>query len=168
MSINVNQPDILFASALKSQVIYGVIHLKKRLCVEIEKLLKEIVESYDQRKVDILFESLLDQWLYFFFNEQNYKDTRPGKGNIEVVLLINKENPIDVPLIENENGKNGVLYTNLELAKKSAEFKCKIGKMKGKNALDLFYIIKGSDGVYIQGNYGNILAIKRDLKKFQK
>ena len=24
MSINVNQPDILFASALKSQVIYGV------------------------------------------------------------------------------------------------------------------------------------------------
>lgn len=134
--------------------------------MEIEKLLKEIVESYDQRKVDTLFESLLDHWLYFFFNEQNSKNTPPGEENIEVVLLINKENQIDVPLIKNDNSNNGVLYTNPELAKKSAKFKCKIGKIKGRNAFDMFCKIKGMDGVYIQGKYGNILLTKMDLERF--
>ena len=134
--------------------------------MEIEKILGEIINEYDHAKVDILFESLQDHWLYFFFNEPKGKNTRPGDENVVVILQTDKENPIIVPLIKDENGCNGVLYTNGELAKKSAEINCKIGKMKGKNAFNMFYGMKGVDSVFIQGNYGNILPRRSDLAKF--
>lgn len=126
-------------------------------------MLEEIIIDYDPAKVDKLFESLQDHWLYFFFNEPEGKNTRPGEGNVVVILQTDKENPIIVPLIKNEDGCNGVLYTNSELAIKSAEFNCKIGKMKGKKAFNMFYGMKGVDSVFIQGNYGNILPRRSDL-----
>lgn len=120
----------------------------------IEELLKEIIDGDKNNVTNIFFKTILDSWVYFFFNETNGSDTRPGIGNVEVVLFTSKDNPILVPLIENDQGANGVIYTNLKLAVDSAEFNCKVGKTKGRNAFKMFYEIEKVDGIIIQSNYG--------------
>ena len=64
----------------------------------------------------IIFEAFLDKWMYFYFHETNGKDTKPGKGNVDVVVFIGKDNPINVPMVDNELGRNGVVYTSSDLA----------------------------------------------------
>jgi len=128
----------------------------ERNYVDIEKLFEEIIESDNNDNEDQLFKVLLDNWVYFYFHETNGKDTKPGKGNVDVVLFTGKDNPINVPMIDNELGINGAIYTNINLAISLAEFDCKVGKMRGVNAFDLFYTIKGFDGLYIQSNHGHI------------
>ncbi len=132
----------------------------------IEKLLKEIVDEYDQAKVKNLFDLLLDSWLYFYFNEQPGRDSRVSDGNVISILQVDKEKPIMVPLIKNEHGCNGVLYTNSEFAKTTAESDCKIAKMKCRDVFGMFYRMRGVDSVYIQGNYGNILPSRNDLAMY--
>ena len=80
--------------------------------VDIEILFEEVIESGDNKGADQLFEALLDHWVYFYFHETNEKDTKPGKGNVDVVIFTGKDNPINVPMVENELGRNGVVYTN--------------------------------------------------------
>jgi len=142
----------------------------KSLCLSVkdknmntENLLDEIITEYDQDKVNILFELLDDEWLYFFFNEKNGTVASHRDKNIVKIVSVNKDNPITVPLIVNENGSNGVLYTNIDLAIKLAEFDCTVGKMKGKNVFDFYYGMENVDGVYIQGNSGNILSSWENL-----
>ena len=141
--------------------------IKKRYLVNIDNLMKDIIDG-EENKIDIFFESILDCWLYFFFNEKNGKDTKPGKGNVEVVLFTGKDNPILVPLVENEKGRNAILYTNSELAQRSVEFNCKIGKMKGRNALKMFHELTNVDSVFIQGNYGYIHPTRKELANMVK
>ena len=137
----------------------------ERQIVDIEELMVEIIDGDKNNKTELLFKTILDRWVYFFFNETNDSDTKPGTGNIDVVLFTSEENPILVPLIENEQGINGVVYTNSELAVKSAEFNCKVGKMKGKNAFKMFYEMKNLNSVFIQSNYGFIHPSRKELAK---
>ena len=143
-------------------------HLKKKTKVDIDKVIEEIAEKYDQQKVDKLFSYLLNQWIYFFYLERDGEDAKPCQGNVEVILKVDKENPIDIPYVETDEGNFGVLYTNAKLSKKLAEFKCKIGKMKGKNAFSMFSGIEKLDGVCIQGNTAHIMPTKKQLAKWCK
>jgi hypothetical protein len=113
----------------------------------------------------LFFKAILDHWVYFFFNETNGTDTKPGKGNIDVVLFTSEKNPILVPLVENDQGTNSVIYTNSELAVKSAEFNCKVGKMKGENAFKMFCEMKNLNSIFIQSNYGFIHPSRQQLAK---
>ena len=131
--------------------------------MDIEKLLQEVIESDGNNKIDIFKEAIVDHWVYFFFNEVNGADTKPGKGNVEVVIFTSKENPIMVPLVENETGCSGVLYTNSDLAVSSAEFDCKVAKMRGRRAFKLFYELKNVDGIYILGNYGHLRPSREEF-----
>ena len=133
--------------------------------MDIEELMVEIIDGDKSNKIELLFKTILDHWVYFFFNETEGSDTKPGKGNIDVVLFTSEDNPILIPLIENDQGTNGVVYTNSELAVKSAEFNCKVGKMKGKNAFKMFYEMKNIDSVFIQSNHGYIHPSRQELAK---
>jgi hypothetical protein len=126
------------------------------MCVDIEVLFEDIIESGNDEKASHLFEALLDHWVYFYFHETNNKDTKPGKGNVDVVIFTGKHNPINVPMVENELGRNGVVYTNSDLALRSAKFDCKVGKMRGVNAFEMFYATKDFGGLYIQADHGHI------------
>ena len=124
--------------------------------MDIEKLFEEVIESNDDNIANHLFDALLDSWVYFYFHETNGKDTKPGKGNVDVVIFTDKDNPINVPLVENESGRNGVVYTNSDLALRMAEFDCKIGKMRGINAFQMLLATRDFGGLYIQADYGHI------------
>ena len=124
--------------------------------MDIEKLFEEVIESNDDNIANHLFDALLDSWVYFYFHETNGKDTKPGKGNVDVVIFTDKDNPINVPMVENESGRNGVVYTNSDLALRMAEFDCKIGKMRGINAFQMLLATRGFGGLYIQADYGHI------------
>ena len=124
--------------------------------MDIEKLFEEVIESNDDNIANHLFDALLDSWVYFYFHETNGKDTKPGKGNVDIVIFTDKDNPINVPLVENESGRNGVVYTNSDLALRMAEFDCKIGKMRGINAFQMLLATRDFGGLYIQADYGHI------------
>ena len=124
--------------------------------MDIEKLFEEVIESNDDNIANHLFDAVLDSWVYFYFHETNGKDTKPGKGNVDVVIFTDKDNPINVPLVENESGRNGVVYTNSDLALRMAEFDCKIGKMRGINAFQMLLATRDFGGLYIQADYGHI------------
>jgi hypothetical protein len=128
----------------------------ERTCVDIEILFEEIIESDNDEKASHLFEALLDHWVYFYFHETNNKDTKPGKGNVDVVIFTGKDNPINVPMVEDKFGRNGVVYTNSDLALRLAEFDCKVGKMRGIKAFEMFYATKEFGGLYIQADCGHI------------
>jgi hypothetical protein len=131
--------------------------------MDIDKLLGEVLDGNDTGKINTFFEAILDHWVYFFFNETSDSDTKPGKGNVEVVLFTSKDNPILVPMIQNDQGCNAVIYTNSDLAIRSAEFSCKIGKMRGRDAFKMFYGLKKLDRVYIQGDCGYLHPSREDL-----
>ena len=124
--------------------------------MDIEILFEEIIESGNDERSIQLFEALLERWVYFYFHETDGKDTKPGKGNVDVVIFTGKDNPINLPMIENELGRNGVVYTNSDLALRLAEFDCKVAKMRGINAFEMLYATKEFGGLYIQANYGHI------------
>jgi len=133
--------------------------------VDIEKLFEEVIDTDDDKTSNLLLDALLDHWVHFFFYETNGKDTKPGKGNVDVVIFTGKDNPINLPMIDNELGRNGVIYTNPELAISLAEFDCKVGKMRGKAALEMLYGTKDVSGIYIQANYGNIHLNKAKISE---
>jgi len=124
--------------------------------VNIEKLFEEIIESDDSTNEKHLFVALLEHWLYFYFHETNGKNTKAGNGNVEVVIFTGKDNKINVPMVENELGRNAVVYTNSDLALRMAQFDCKVAKMRGINAFEMFYATKEFGGLYIQADYGHI------------
>ncbi len=131
--------------------------------MNLEILFKEIIEGDSSEISNQFFDAILDHWLYFYFHEKPGSDTKPGKGNVDVVLFTGKDNPITIPMVENELGCNGVAYTNSDLSLRSAEFECKVGKMRGVNALKMFYGIPSLDGIYIQGDYGHIHLNKEKI-----
>lgn len=124
--------------------------------MDIEVEFEEIIKSGNGERSIQLFEALLNHWVYFYFHETNGKDTKPEKGNVDVVIFTGKDNPINLPMVENKQGRNGVVYTNSDLALRLTEFDCKVGKMRGINAFEMLYATKGFGGIYIQTNYGHI------------
>ena len=58
--------------------------------MDIEILIEEIIESDDNKNEGQFFKALLGHWVYFYFHETKGKDTKPGKGNVDVVTLSGK------------------------------------------------------------------------------
>jgi hypothetical protein len=129
--------------------------------VDIEKLIEDVIES-DKNEAEF-FDMLLENWVYFYFHETNGRDTKPSKENVDVVIFTGKDNPINLPMVENELGRNGVIYTNSDLALRVAEFSCKVGKMRGLNAIKMLYATKDFGGLYIQAEYGHIYLNKKKV-----
>jgi len=125
----------------------------------------EIIDGGQISKTKLLFKAISDRWVYFFFNEMGGSDTKPGEGNVDVVFFSGKDNPMLIPLISNDQGVNGVVYTTLELAIESVEFNCKIGKMKGKDAFKMFYQTEQVDSVYIQSGHGFIHPSRQEFAR---
>lgn len=67
--------------------------------------------------------------------------------------------------MKNEKGNNGIIYTNSEVAVKLAELKCKVGKMKGVKAFEMFLGISSIDAVYVQSNACNVHIPKNEIKR---
>jgi hypothetical protein len=124
--------------------------------VNVEKLLQEIIDAGDDVILDPFLETILENWVYFHFSESKGKDTKPGEGNIVVVLQIDSDNPILLPLVDDEQGLNGVIFTNSDVAIRLAEFNCKIGKMSGRRVFKMLFDLGNIDSVYIQGDYGKV------------
>ena len=124
--------------------------------MNLEKLIESILKHDSFENESQLFDVLLDSWVYFYFHETNGNDTTPGRDNVEAVIFIGTDNPINLPMVDNGSGRNGVIYTNLELAIRLTSFNCKIGKMRGINAIKMHNEIKGFGGLYIQADYGQI------------
>ena len=78
-------------------------------------------------------------------------------------MFTSKDNPILIPMIENTHGCNGVVYTNPALAIKSAEFNCKIGKLRGRDAFKMFYGLNDLDRVDMHGDCGYLHPSRDDL-----
>ena len=133
--------------------------------MSIEKLLEEAVYDGDLDKLEKFLELIMDEWVFFFLHESQGKNTPISSGNIERIISINKENPINLLTISNEAGNNGVIYTSSDLAVSLAEVDCKVGKMKGRKAFKMFLGIPDVDGVYIQATSCNAHIPKNEIRK---
>ena len=133
--------------------------------MDIEKLFEEVIESNDDDLADCLFDALVDHWVHFYFHETNGKDTKPGIGNVDVVIFIGKDNPINIPMVENDLGINGVVYTNSDLAGRMAKFDCKVAKSRGMNAFEILSDTENFGGIYLQSEYGHIHINKEKVNE---
>jgi len=136
--------------------------------MDIEEELRKIVSENNTGNLDAFLDVILEKWLYFLFIEPEGKNTPASSKNVISILHTNKENPVNIPLVKNEEGTFGVLYTNEKLAISGAKFSCKIGHMKGRKALKLYYKTKGIDSVYIVGTHGNILLHPNELERLSE
>ena len=129
-----------------------------------ETLFDISIEEDNDEKLDESIQLAMDEWVYFFFNEKEGKNTPAGSGNVEQIIFTGKDNPIHIPLIKNEYGVNGVIYFTMEQAKRSVEFDCKIAKMRGHKALTLYYELEPIDAIYLQSS-NNYVRIPRAKMK---
>ena len=107
----------------------------------------------------------MGRWVFFLILEKEGQDTPISSGNVEHIIFTGKNNPINIPTINDRNGNNGVIYTNSDLAVKSAEFKCRIGKMKGLKAFEMFRDIASINAVYVQSGTCNVHITKREIER---
>ena len=131
-----------------------------------ESLFEEAIKKDDFVKLEKSIKLVLDEWLYFFMWEKEGKDTPVSTENVVSVISVGKDNPISIPLIKDDQGGLGVLYFTQELAVKSAEFNCKVGKMKGRNALAMFKGMAGVDSVAIQST--NEYHVRMPLQEIER
>ena len=84
--------------------------------MNIEKLFKEAVDENDSIKLKEFLDVLMNRWVFFFLLEKKGQDTPISSGNVEYIISTGKDNPINIATIYDENGNNGVIYTNIDLA----------------------------------------------------
>jgi hypothetical protein len=118
--------------------------------MNVESLFEEAIMKDDRDQLERSIELVMNEWLYFFMWEKPGKNTPASSENVVSIITTGKDNPISIPLIKDAEGGLGVLYFTQELAAKSAEFNCKVGKMKGRRALAMFKDLAGVDAVAIQ------------------
>jgi len=133
--------------------------------LDLEKLFDESVEEKDTEKLESFLGILMDSWVYFFLLEIGGKDTPVSSGELTHIILTGKDNSINIPTINNEQGNSGIIYTNKELAVTSAEFNCKVGKMKGLEAFQMFLGISSIDAIYVQSNTCNVHIPKKEINR---
>ena len=88
-----------------------------------------------------------------------------SSGNIVRTISVSKKNLARVPTIKTEDGIHGVLYTNRDLAINSAEFRCKVGKMKGESVSNVLWHA-GIDAIYVQCNTCNVRLPREKINYF--
>ncbi|NRB37727.1 MAG: hypothetical protein HRU20_04570 [Pseudomonadales bacterium] len=133
--------------------------------MDLEKLFEDAVDEDDSEKLEKFLELLMDCWVFFFLLEKEGQDTPISSENVEQIIFTGKDNPINIPTISDESGNNGVIYTNSDLAERSAEFKCKVGRMRGIKALEMFLDIPSIDAVYIQCDTCNVHIPKNEIRR---
>ncbi|WP_257274941.1 hypothetical protein, partial [Endozoicomonas sp. SESOKO4] len=94
--------------------------------MDLENLFEEAVDENDSEKLEKFLQLLMKEWVYFFLLETGGRDTPVSTDKVEHIITTGKDNPINVPTINNEDGSHGVIYTNMELALNCAEFRCKV------------------------------------------
>lgn len=134
--------------------------------MDIEKLFEEAVEEDNHEKLEEFIWHLMDHWVYFFMIESEGNEYPVSSGNIVRTISVSKKNLARVPTIKTEDGIHGVLYTNRDLAINSAEFRCKVGKMKGVKAFQMFYGMPGIDAIYVQCNTCNVRLPREKINYF--
>ncbi len=133
--------------------------------MKLEKIFEDAVNENDSGKLEYFLGLLMNDWVYFFLFETAEKNTPISSGNIVHIISTGKNNPINIPTINDANGNNCVIYTNSELAVKLAETKCKVGKMKGVKAFEMFLSMSKIDAIYIQSNNCNIHIPKNEIQR---
>lgn len=88
--------------------------------MDLEKLFEEAVIENDSKKLNKFLQLLKNEWVYFFLLETIGRDAPSNTDKVEHIITTGKNNPINIPTINNEDGCNGVIYTNMELALNSA------------------------------------------------
>ncbi len=136
----------------------------------LEKLFNESIDTGDDEKLEKAIGLIMSEWVYFFVFEREGVDTPVSTDKVDYIITTSKENPINIPLIQDENSTCGVIYFTSEHAKKCAEFNCKIGKMKGAKAFELFLDLPVVDEVCLQSSVSYVLLpnseIRRLLEKY--
>ena len=130
-----------------------------------ETLFDESVETDDDDKLEKSIELVMEEWVYFFIFEKEGMNTPVSTDKVDYIITTSKENPINIPLIKDDNGVNGVIYFTSEFAVKSAEFNCKVAKMKGSKALQLFLDQSAIDAVYLQSSNNNVHIPKNEIRR---
>lgn len=133
--------------------------------MDLEKLFEEAIDEDDSEKLERFLKLLMGRWVYFFLLETDGKDTPISSGNVEYIITTGKDNPINIPTINDENGNHGVIYTNGDLAVNSAEFHCKVGKMRGIKAFEMFRDISSIDAVYVQSTTCNVRIPQNEIRR---
>lgn len=125
-----------------------------------ESLFDESIAEDNEEKLQKSLQLIMREWVYFFFFEKEGVNTPASTSKVAHVIVTGKDNPINVPLIQNSDGTCGVIYFTGEFAVKSAEFNCRVAKMKGRKALELFYGMPVIDAVCLQSEK-NYLRISK-------
>lgn len=130
-----------------------------------EALFDESVDTDNEVKLEKSIELTMGAWVYFFIFEKEGVNTPVSTDKVDYIITTSKENPINIPLIKDSSGVNGVIYFTSEIAVKFAEFNCRVAKMKGKKALQLFLDLSAIDAVYLQSDYNNVRIPKNEIRR---
>jgi len=79
--------------------------------MNVESIFEDAIERDDRDQLEKSIELVLDEWLYFFMWERGEKNTPVSSGNVVSIITTGKDNPIFIPLIKDEEGGLGVLYS---------------------------------------------------------
>lgn len=133
--------------------------------LNIDKLFEDAVDENDTAKLEQYLQLLMDKWVFFVLLETGNNNTPVSSGNVEHIITSSKENPIKHLTINNEMGNNAVIYTSCDLAERLAEIDCKIGKMKGVKAFQMFLNMSSIDAVYVQADNCNVRIPKSEIAR---
>ena len=133
--------------------------------MNIDKLFEEAVEDDDPEKLELFLQKFMGKWAFFYMQEAGDNILPVSSQNIEQIVIIGKENPINFLTVANEFGNNAVIYTSCNLALSLAEVACKIGKMKAAKAFKMYLNNSRIDGVYVQSDSCNVHIPKKELQR---
>lgn len=134
---------------------------------DLDSIINDIIVNNTDEKITHLVSCASENWLYFYIMEEE-KHLKSNSENVVEIISVDKENPVNIPIIKNTNESVGVLYTSKEKAINSIELKCKIGKMKGLKALQMFSELNGINIICIQGSKGYVQIKKETVVKLIK
>ena len=133
--------------------------------MNIDKLFEEAVDEDDSNKLELFLQKFMGKWAFFYIQEASDYKLPVSSGNVERIVTVSKEYPINFLTIANEFGHNVVIYTSCNLALSLAEIECKIGKMKAAKAFEMYINNSSIDGVYVQSNNCNVHIPKKELQR---
>ena len=133
--------------------------------MNIDKLFEEAVEEGDPDKLELFLQKFMGKWAFFYMQEAGDNILPVSSRNIEQIVTVGKETPINLLTVANEIGNNAVIYTSCNLALSLAEVKCKIGKMKAVKAFEMYLNNSRIDGVYVQSDNCNVHIPKKEIRR---
>jgi len=133
--------------------------------LNIDRIFEEAVDEGDSNKLELFLQKFMGKWTFFYIEEASDYMLPISSGNVERIVTVSKEYPINFLTIANEFVNNVVIYTSCNLALSLAETECKIGKMKAAKAFEMYINNSSIDGVYVQSNNCNVHIPKKELQR---